>query len=55
MIRTTAIGAYRKCYECGATSTAVEKCTCKCGSYMYMISYLYGPKPQKNKTKATDL
>lgn len=43
MTVSTAVGTYRKCFNCGTTTTDFEKTHCECGGYMHMISQLYGP------------
>ena len=46
-----AINEYRKCFKCGSITQDIQKDTCKCGGYMYMISTYYTPKIRAKKAR----
>ena len=46
-----AISEYRKCFRCGSTTQDIQKDTCKCGGYMYMMSTYYTPKIRAKKAR----
>lgn len=48
-MKATMILGYRKCFKCGETTDNMQKDTCKCGCYMYMIGSYYAPKVRTKK------
>lgn len=46
-----AINEYRKCFKCGSITQDIQKDTCKCGGYMYMMSTYYTPKIRAKKAR----